>query len=154
MADLATVAHAPASDPPGDRAARKRKVAALVTNGAINRAVRPLLERGTCPPPWALLETTGRRTGHLRRTPVGNNRRGDVFWLIAEHGHDSQYVKNLLAEPRVRIKIGRRWHRGVAQVIEDDDPVQRLRWLGWSPTRALVRMMGSRLLTIRIDLIP
>jgi hypothetical protein len=32
----------------------------------------------------ALLEIVGRKTGKLRRTPVGNGRIGAQFWIVAE----------------------------------------------------------------------
>jgi len=34
----------------------------------------------------ALLETTGRRTGRRRRTPVCDGLVADTFWLVARHG--------------------------------------------------------------------
>jgi hypothetical protein len=51
------------------------------------------------------------------------------------------------------------WREGVAHILEADDPHARQRQLGrWHPLRALnaafVRVMGSELLTIRIDLNP
>ena len=60
------------------------------------------------PRAFALLETTGRRTGRPRHTPVGNGLIGDTFWLVAAHGEQADYVRNLIAQPRVRIKTGRR----------------------------------------------
>jgi len=36
-------------------------------------------------PGYALLETKGRKTGKLHRTPVGDGRIGNQFWLVAEH---------------------------------------------------------------------
>jgi hypothetical protein len=39
---------------------------------------------------------------------VGNGLDGDVFWLVSEHGRQGGYVKNLIANPRVRVKVGRR----------------------------------------------
>jgi len=38
------------------------------------------------PPGDALLETTGRRTGQPRRTPVCDGLDGDTFWLVAQRG--------------------------------------------------------------------
>jgi hypothetical protein len=51
------------------------------------------------------------------------------------------------------------WREGVANVLEADDPHARQRDLSrWHPLRALnavfVRVLGSELLTIRIDLDP
>lgn len=35
-----------------------------------------------------------------RHTPVGNGLSGDTFWLVAVHGTQADYVRNLQAEPR------------------------------------------------------
>src|SRR5918998_4134173 len=93
-----------------------------------NRIIRQLLELGIAPPVYALLETTGRKTGQRRRTPVGNGLApgSDTFWLISEHGMRAGYVRNIRADSRVRVKIGRRWRAGSARILQDDDAVERL----------------------------
>ena len=53
----------------------------------INPPVRALFALGVAPPFYAVLETTGRKSGRPRRTPVGNGLDGDTFWLITELGH-------------------------------------------------------------------
>jgi deazaflavin-dependent oxidoreductase (nitroreductase family) len=120
-----------------------------------NRIGRALLALGIAPPIYALLETTGRKTGRPRRTPVGNGlvRGTSTFWLVSEYGTRSDYVRNIVANPRVRVKIGRRWHPGTAHVMPDDDP--RVRQREMNPfAAAAVRFFGSDrdLLTIRVDL--
>lgn len=104
-------------------------------------------------PGWALLETTGRRTGNPVRNPVGDGLRGSTFWIVAEHGRRSHYVRNILADPRVRIRTRGRWLTGTAQVLAEDDPRERQRHLG-GLNGALVRLMGTDLLTIRVELDP
>jgi hypothetical protein len=61
----------------------------------------------------------------------------------------------------VRLKLRRGWRfawvNGTAHLLPDDDPYARQRRLSrWHPLRALnlavVRIMGTNLLTIRIDL--
>ena len=93
--------------------------------------MRRLLDRGLMPRTHALLETTGRRSGLPRRVPVGNGLRGDTFWIVSEHGYESDYVKNIEANPRVRVKVGRgRGASGTAHVLPDDDVRARMRELG------------------------
>ena len=104
-------------------------------------------------PFWALLETTGRKSGRARRNPVGNGLENDTFWIVAEHGHRAQYVKNIKADPRVRVRVGGRWRTGTAHILEDDDPRERQRTLRQG-NAAFVRLMGTDLLSIRIDLDP
>ncbi|MFL5781379.1 MAG: nitroreductase/quinone reductase family protein [Thermoleophilaceae bacterium] len=114
--------------------------------------VRRLLEHGLAPRSVALLETTGRRSGQPRRTPVGNGLRGKEFWIVTEHGRRAAYVRNIEADPRVRVKVGRRWHAGSAHVLEDDDPYERMRKLGRPANDTLVRLVGTEHLVIRVDL--
>ena len=116
--------------------------------------MRWLLERGLAGKSVALLETTGRRSGQPRRTPVGNGLRGDLFWIVTEHGRKAAYVRNIEANPRVRVRVGRRWYEGIAQIVPDDDPIERMSMLGRRLNDAVVRLMGTDHLTIRIDLDP
>jgi deazaflavin-dependent oxidoreductase (nitroreductase family) len=91
----------------------------------IDRLIIGALRLGIGARGTALLETTGRRTGRRRVTPVTNGLDGDRFWIVSEHGPRSSYVRNLVADPEVRVRIGRRWRRGQARVV-DDDPSVRL----------------------------
>lgn len=102
-------------------------------------------------PLQTVLETTGRTSGLPRRTPIGGRRVGDVFWLVSEYGEKSHYIRNIKADPSVRVRIRGRWHEGTAHLLPDDDPVARLRSLPRMNSTA-VRVLGSRLLTVRVDL--
>lgn len=90
------------------------------------KGMRFLLRVGLAPEAFAMLETTGRRSGLPRLTPVGNGMVDGTFWLIAARGRSADYVRNLIQQPAVRVKIGRRWSRGVATLQPDDDPERRL----------------------------
>ena len=131
---------------------RKRRVSTWFTTRVVNPVVRWQLERGIAPRSVALLETTGRRSGEPRRIPVGNGLRGDVFWIVTEHGHRAAYVRNIKANPRVRVKVGRNWREGTARILEDDDPYERMRKLGRVANDSLVRLVGTEHLVIRVDL--
>jgi deazaflavin-dependent oxidoreductase (nitroreductase family) len=120
----------------------------------LNPPVRALFALGLVPPTHVLLETTGRRTGKPRQNPVGNRLDGDTLWIVAEHGRRASYVRNIEADPRVRVKIGRRWRTGTATVLPDDDPRARLDRIGRRVNGAMVRAVGTDLLTIRVDLDP
>ncbi|HEV8053448.1 MAG TPA: nitroreductase/quinone reductase family protein [Candidatus Limnocylindrales bacterium] len=127
---------------PGPLHAAKRAAMRFVTNRLLNPVVRPLLERGLWPRTQALLETTGRKTGSPRRVPVGNGLRGDSFWIVTEHGYAADYVKNIQTQPRVRVKVGR-WYEGTALILPDDDPRERLRWLGRPVNDTLLLLVGT-----------
>ena len=97
-----------------------------------------------------MLETTGRKSGQPRRTPLGGSRVGEQFWFVSEFGEKSQYVQNIKANPNVRVRLGGRWQRHGSS-RPDDDPRERLRSLPQLNSLA-VRAMGTNLLTIRVDL--
>ena len=115
----------------------------------------------TPPPGDALLETTGRRSGQARVTPVCDCLEGSTFWIVAQRGRDADYVKNIAANPRVRVKgslSSSAWRAGTAEVL-DDDPKERARILGrGNRWRRLCLQASASVatspLTIRIDLDP
>jgi deazaflavin-dependent oxidoreductase (nitroreductase family) len=132
-----------------DKRRASTALAKYLFNPLVKAGVRTGLLRG-----WAVLETTGRRSGQRRRTPVGNGLEGDTFWIVAEHGRRAGYVRNIEADPRVRVNIGGRWRAGIARPLPDDDARERLRRIGRRLNAAAVRAMGSELLTVRVDLDP
>ncbi|MCV7259077.1 nitroreductase family deazaflavin-dependent oxidoreductase [Mycobacterium shimoidei] len=121
----------------------KRRVVSTVQRLVANPVARRL--------PITMIETIGRKSGQPRRTPVGGRLVGNQFWLVSEHGQHSQYVRNIKANPAVRVRIRGRWRSGTAHLLPDDDPIERLRNLP-GVNSALVRAMGTDLLTIRVDL--
>src|ERR671928_329422 len=128
-----------------DRRALRRRASKLVSVKLLNPVMRPALEGGLVPRGWALLETTGRRSGQPRRVPVGNGLRGPHFWIVAEHGRHADYVRNIERDPRVRVKVGRRWLSGTAHVLDDDDPRERLRMLKRPLNDIGLRAMASEM---------
>ena len=130
----------------------KRRVTNALARYVVNPGIRKALELGVAPPGYALLETIGRTSGLPRRTPLGNGLDGDTFWIVAEHGRKAAYVRNIEANPRVRVKVGRRWRSGTAHLLPRDDPRERQRKIGRKFNAAVVRLMGTELLTVRVDL--
>jgi deazaflavin-dependent oxidoreductase (nitroreductase family) len=119
-----------------------------ITNFFQKRVANPLMR---LMPFQTLLETTGRKSGEPRRTPVGGSRVGDQFWFVSEFGEKAQYVKNIKANPNVRVRLRGRWLTGTAHLVPDDDAKARLRELPQFNS-SVVRMLGTNLLTIRVDL--
>jgi deazaflavin-dependent oxidoreductase (nitroreductase family) len=143
----------------------------VVQNRVFNRLVRVLFSVGLAPPTYALLETTGRRTGLPRQVPVANGLDGDTFWLIAGLGEQAQYMRNIKANQMVRIKarpprlrdgLRMQWRSGAARSIPDDDARERHHGLGrgrpgYRLDGILLRRLaagGPGMLTVRIDLDP
>ena len=134
---------------------RSRKYRLITTIERLNnRLTRFALHKGIAPRAFALLETTGRRSGLPRYTPIGNGLVGDTFWLVAAHGGQADYVRNVRANPKVRLKIGRQWRSGTAVLLAADDPQVRSRTLPHQWDAAIGRLMATTPLTIRIDLDP
>jgi len=141
-----------------------------IQNRAINPLVCAAIERGLAPPTYALLETTGRRTARPRLVPVANGLDGDTFWLIAALGDQANYVRNLRADPRVRVKarparlrdgLRMRWRAGTAHPMPEDDARARHHRLGrrrpgYRLDGILLRALAidMRMLTIRVELDP
>lgn len=130
----------------------KHRVSTALARYVVNPLVRKALDLGVALPGYALLETTGQKSGLPRRTPVGNGLDGDTFWIVAEHGRKAAYVRNIEADPHVRVKVGRTWRIGTAHLMPDDDPRDRQRKIGRRFNAVMVRLMGTELLTVRIDL--
>lgn len=129
----------------------KRRISTALAKYTVN----PIVSRLAGHAPWyALLETRGRATGRPRRTPVGDGLRGDVFWIVADHGLSSNYVKNIRRDPHVRVRTHGRWRVGTAALLPDDDPIARQRSLGRGANGLFVRLAGTTLLTVRIALEP
>jgi len=119
-----------------------------ITNFFQKRVANPLMRRN---PFQTLLETTGRKSGEPRRTPLGGQLVGDQFWFVSEFGEQSQYVRNIQADPRVRVRLRGKWRSGTAHLVPDDDPHARLRSLPQFSSFG-VRTFGTNLLTVRVDL--
>jgi deazaflavin-dependent oxidoreductase (nitroreductase family) len=139
----------------------KHRVVHFLQKYLFNPPIKVLFAIGLVPPGYALLETIGRKTGKPRRTPVGNGLVGGQFWVVAEHGQKASYVRNIVGNPSVRLKLREglraRWHTGTAHLLSDDDPRERQQWLAnqlpsSTSNAAAVRFFGTQLLTVRIDL--
>jgi deazaflavin-dependent oxidoreductase (nitroreductase family) len=128
----------------------------------VNPLDRLAFKLRTPPPGDALLETIGRRTGQPRVTPVCDCLEGDTFWIIAQRGRDAAYVRNIEANPRVRVKgslTDSGWRAGTADILDDDDPRERARILARGNRWRRLCLQASASLstdpvTIRVDLEP
>jgi len=139
----------------------KHRIVYVLQKYLLNPPIKFLFAIGVILPGYALLETIGRKTGKPRRTPVGDGRIGGQFWIVAEHGMNAGYVRNIAHNPRVRLKLREglraRWYTGTAHLLSDDNPRERQLWLtgqvpGSARNAAAVRLFGTQLLTVRIDL--
>ena len=97
----------------------------------LNPIVRPLAGWA---PWWVLLETTGRRSGRVRVTPLASGpREADGTWLAAVHGRRAAWVLNLEAHPQVRVRHAGRWRTATA-VVHPWDPQVAARFNAYART--------------------
>ena len=130
----------------------KRRVSTFLSAKVFNRLVLAATRAGLPTPGVVILETIGRRSGEPRRVPVSRLLEGDTLWIVTEHGRKAAYVRNIEANPRVRVRAGRRWRTGTAQVVSGVDWRALQRRLPSKLSSAVVRLMGTAHLTIRVDL--
>ncbi len=73
------------------------------------------------------LQTTGRTTGRPRTIEIWFAVDGTRVYLLAGGRDGAHWVRNLRAQPTVRVRIGGRTLDGVARTVEGDaaDPVAR-----------------------------
>ena len=91
----------------------------------LNRIVEPMVRAGLGSPsvvPGGLivLETRGRKSGRRVRTPLAATRLGDYVVVATFRGKRSNWVLNLVAEPKVRFWLGGRAREARAFVIHED----------------------------------
>lgn len=137
----------------GSSDTRKRRRVRLLQRYVLNPPMKLLTWAGLTPG-HVLLETLGRRTGKVRRNVVLMHREGDTGWIIAEHGTHAGYVRNLQADPHVRVRLRRRWYPAHARILANDDAEARLESFDQPRHAADIRRFGTKLTTIRIDIDP
>jgi deazaflavin-dependent oxidoreductase (nitroreductase family) len=105
------------------------------------------------------LETIGRRSGLPRRIEIwfAADPSRDRIYLLSGGRDRAHWVRNLRADPAVRVGIADRWFDGVATEVDDgpDDPVARralaAKYQGWTEGAAL-STWARESLPVAIDL--
>jgi deazaflavin-dependent oxidoreductase (nitroreductase family) len=97
---------------------------------ARQRQISELLTLGTGPE-FLYLTTTGRRTGLPREIEIWFTEQAGRFHVVAEHGENAQWVRNLRADPAVSVRVGDRRFAARARVV-DASAESRL----WADVRA------------------
>ena len=97
------------------------------------------------------LQTTGRTTGRPRTIEIWFATDGERIYLLAGGRDRAHWVRNLRAEPRVRVRIGGRTLDGRARVIEGEERESLARRLlaakyqGWAEGRPMSRWAARSL---------
>ena len=67
---------------------------------------------------YLYLTTTGRRSGLPREIEIWFTEHGGSYFLVAEHRERSQWIRNILADPRVRWRVDDAAFSGCARVVD------------------------------------
>ena len=115
-----------------------------------------------------LLTTTGRKSGLARVTPLQYEIINGAYYIGAALGLSSDWVRNLIAEPKVQVRVKNQRFSGKAEVITDLSEIvdfleyrmaqhprmigmiMRLDGLGANPNREDLEEYANNLAVIRI----
>ncbi|MGH2707817.1 MAG: nitroreductase family deazaflavin-dependent oxidoreductase [Actinomycetota bacterium] len=100
-----------------------------------------------------VMETVGRKSAKLRRTPMGclqvaPNR----VLVVAERGRQADWVRNARAGGSVRIWFAGGRYRGTVSLLDEEDPEALLRRMGNPLHASTVRLLAHRPKVVAIDL--
>lgn len=115
--------------------------------------------KGVDDPPFCYLTTVGRRTGAPHTIEIWYAREGDVVYLISERGEASDWVRNLLVDPVVTVRIGEATWRARARPVRDGGEKERAgrviaaRYQGWVEGDVLPAWL-ARALPVALEELP
>ncbi len=106
--------------------------------------------------PYLYLTTTGRRTGRPHRIEIWFAERAGRLFLLAGGRERADWVRNVQANPRVRVELGRDTRTGLAHVLEpgtaDDRLARELLLARYASTGDDLRDWGRTALPVVIEL--
>jgi deazaflavin-dependent oxidoreductase (nitroreductase family) len=70
---------------------------------------------------YAYLTTPGRSRGRPREIEIWFHLEGRTIYLLAEGRGRANWVRNLMADPSVSVRIGDQTFPGTARLVEDDE---------------------------------
>ncbi len=66
------------------------------------------------------LITTGRISGQPREIEIWFTERAGRFYVISENRERANWVRNIQAQPRVKVRVSDRHFEAIARVVHDD----------------------------------
>jgi deazaflavin-dependent oxidoreductase (nitroreductase family) len=69
------------------------------------------------------LETIGRTSGQPRETEIWYAVFPGAIVILSGYHNDKDWVKNVLAHPAVRFRIGQHWHTGTMRIVDASEPI-------------------------------
>jgi deazaflavin-dependent oxidoreductase (nitroreductase family) len=102
------------------------------------------------------LTTTGRRTGRPHEIEIWFVLLDGIVYLMAGGGEQADWVRNLRADPNVRLRMGAFEGPATARVVDDDGahPVRRrmaARYQGWQGDEADLSSWARRALLVAVE---
>ncbi len=68
---------------------------------------------------YCYLTTKGRKSGKPHEIEIWFGVNGNSIYLLSGGGDDSDWVKNLRAEPNVTVRIGKQAFNGIARIVRN-----------------------------------
>ena len=68
---------------------------------------------------YLYLTTVGRTTGEPRQIEIWFIQSEGKFYVLAEHFHDAQWVKNIERNPRVHVRVGDQEFEATARALDE-----------------------------------
>ena len=76
---------------------------------------------------YLYVTTIGRITGEPREIEIWFVESEGKLYILAEHFHDAQWVKNIQRNPRVSVRLGKQQFEAMARVLDSER--DRATWL-------------------------
>ena len=106
---------------------------------------------------YCYLTTTGRKSGNSHEIEIWFGINGNSLYLLSGGGDESDWVKNLRANPNVSLRIAKNNFNGVARIVNDEKEETMARQMlagkyqGWKNGQSLSNW-GRTALVVGIDL--
>ena len=104
-----------------------------------------------------LLTTYGRKSGRPRVTPLVFEQQGETILVASARGAAADWIHNIQANPQVRVRVGRREFRGLAEITTDAEKIaehiERLITRNPKAFGAILRAEGLPFTPSRADLL-
>ena len=69
---------------------------------------------------YLYLTTTGRKTGNPHKIEIWYVAHGDRYYLVAEHGKRSDWVRNIQQDARVTFRVANTTTTGAGRIIDHE----------------------------------
>ena len=83
---------------------------------------------------YLYLTTVGRNSGLPREIEIWFVESNGNLYVLAEHFHKAQWVKNIQDNPRVRVKLGDETHEATARALDEEQDHE-----AWETAQRLAR---------------